>query len=77
MRYRVFLDPAPVDLNDPEPEGYLEWHEWARLQARAKRRQRWCKNCGRLWWPHTKRCRTCEREAALKAGKAGKAEWLT
>lgn len=33
---------------DPEPEGYLEWHEWARVQVRAGIHQRNCRVCG-LW----------------------------
>jgi hypothetical protein len=33
---------------DPPPEGYMEWHEWARVQHRAGLRQRRCWSCG-LW----------------------------
>lgn len=55
----VFLDPAPVHLDDPEPKGYLEWHEWVRLQLKAKRKQVRCKKCHLYWWPHTGYCRGC------------------
>lgn len=58
-RLMVFLDPAPVDVDGPEPDGFLEWHEWVRAQVRAKRIQR-RHTCGRYWWPHTGRCRHCE-----------------
>lgn len=61
MAYRIFLDPAPVALNDPEPQGYLEWHEWAGLQIKAKRKQVKCLKCLHYWWPHTGTCLTCEK----------------
>lgn len=32
---------------DPPPEGYVAWHEWARVQYRAGLRQSRCKGCGR------------------------------
>jgi chemotaxis protein histidine kinase CheA len=34
--------------DDPPPEGYLAWHEWARYQHRAGLRQRRCPVCC-LW----------------------------
>ncbi len=33
---------------DDPPEGYLQWHEWARSQFRAGLRQKQCGHCG-LW----------------------------
>lgn len=33
---------------DPPPEGYREWHEWARVQANAGLRQKRCGFC--LHW---------------------------
>ena len=33
---------------DPEPDGYLAWHEWAAAQHKAGLRQRQCGRCG-LW----------------------------
>lgn len=33
---------------DPPPTGYVEWHEWAKVQGRAGLRQRKCWRCG-LW----------------------------
>ncbi|WP_259665472.1 hypothetical protein [Rhizobium bangladeshense] len=36
---------------DPAPKGYLEWHEWARVQLRAGLRQAKCQKCGRYKFP--------------------------
>ena len=36
---------------DPRPSGYLEWHEWARVQHRAGLRQRRCPKCLLWHWP--------------------------
>lgn len=32
---------------DPEPSGYLDWHEWARVQDKAKIPNRYCGSCGK------------------------------
>jgi hypothetical protein len=44
----VMLEFKPGDM---PPSGYLEWHEWARVQERAKLRQRRCRHCGRWLYP--------------------------
>lgn len=36
---------------DPAPEGYLQWHEWARVQQLAGLRQKACRECGRWLYP--------------------------
>lgn len=36
---------------DPAPSGYLEWHEWAGVQAKAGLRQKQCGRCGRWKFP--------------------------
>ena len=33
---------------DQAPEGYLQWHEWARVQQKAGLRQQQCGKCS-LW----------------------------
>lgn len=33
---------------DPPPAGYADWHEWAKVQDRAKLKQEPCGLCG-LW----------------------------
>lgn len=36
---------------DPAPAGYLEWHEWARVQRKAGLRQTQCPVCARWKFP--------------------------
>jgi hypothetical protein len=36
---------------DPAPKGYLEWHEWARVQLRSGLRQKPCPKCGKYKFP--------------------------
>lgn len=36
---------------DPEPEGYLAWHEWASVQHKAGLRQKRCCGCSRWFFP--------------------------
>ena len=43
----VLIDPV-FKAGDPPPEGYNEWHDWARVQHKAGLRQRRCWSCG-LW----------------------------
>ena len=38
----------------PAPGGYLDWHEWARVQVRAGLKQRRCRECGRYRFPQEK-----------------------
>ena len=38
------------NVGDPEPSGYLEWHEWARVQHRGGLRQA-RRACGKLHFP--------------------------
>lgn len=33
---------------DPPPSGYIEWHEWAHVQTKARLRQEQCGRCS-LW----------------------------
>lgn len=37
---------------DPEPEGYLAWHAWAEVQAKAKIPNRCCSTCGKWEFDH-------------------------
>jgi hypothetical protein len=41
---------------DPPPDGYAEWHEWARVQLRGGLRQRKCRVCGLFRFPQEKCC---------------------
>lgn len=36
---------------DPEPTGYLAWHEWAEVQHKAGLRQKQCCRCGKFKYP--------------------------
>jgi len=41
---------------DQPPSGYLDWHEWAKVQARAGLRQQ-RRACGHWHFAHEKPCR--------------------
>ena len=43
----VLIEPN-FKTGDQPPTGYLEWHSWATVQARAGLKQRRCPTC-RLW----------------------------
>jgi hypothetical protein len=61
MRRRptIWLDIMPVfQPGDPAPSGYLEWHEWARVQLKAGLRQKRCRGCGLLRFPQEKCCQS-------------------
>jgi len=51
---------AKFVVGDPPPSGYLDKHEWARVQLKGGLSQRPCPNCGRWRFPQEK-C-DCERE---------------
>ena len=36
---------------DPKPEGYLQQHEWARMQLYHRIKQKRCKRCKRYFFP--------------------------
>lgn len=38
-------------VDSPPPSGYIEWHEWAKAQIKAGRRQTQCKVCCRWLFP--------------------------
>jgi hypothetical protein len=44
-------DGADFKPGDAPPEGYLAWHEWARVQRRAGLHQRRCGVCARWKFP--------------------------
>ncbi len=49
MRGRVHVCITPTyQVGDPPPPGYLEWHEWAKVQHAGGLRQRVCGACS-LW----------------------------
>lgn len=41
---------------DPPPDGYLQWHEWARVQHKNGLKQRKCRVCGLWRFPQEKCC---------------------
>lgn len=54
MRRICFVDITPIfKAGDPEPEGYLEWHEWARVQMKAGLKQV-RRKCGYFHFPQEK-----------------------
>ena len=58
---------------DPRPEGYMQWHEWARIQHRAGLRQRRCPVCLRWRFPQEICCheeRPAYQRTAAGAGHA-------
>jgi hypothetical protein len=42
-------------VGDPAPEGYLAWHEWAKVQSRTLSQRR-CPTCGLWRFPQEKCC---------------------
>ncbi len=49
MAYRLFIDFVPeFKPGDPPPSGYMEWHEWARVQTKAGLKSKRCGLC--LLW---------------------------
>lgn len=73
------IPPAHVErsltecVHTPQPTGYIEWHEWARLASKTHG-QVTCPHCGRLfvWLPKRQATQIRNREAkdALKFAKA-------
>ena len=48
---------------DPEPEGYREWHEWAKVQHKAGLRQAKCSRCGLWEFPQSMDSHACKGKA--------------
>lgn len=53
---------------DPQPEGYLDRQDWARVQLRAGLKQRQCPVCGRWRFPQQKCCKRIMPEAGGATG---------
>jgi hypothetical protein len=60
-RYCCVLIIDTYKVGDPRPEGYLEWHEWARVQLRGGLRPRKCRYCGLWRFPQEKCCKKALR----------------
>lgn len=54
---------------DPAPEGYLQWHEWADVQAKAGLKQVECVRCGRWKFPQELSATVQRWEARDRRGK--------
>ena len=54
FRLLCLLEPRGYKPGDPEPKGYLEWHEWARVQQRAGLRQTQCPRCEKWLFPQSR-----------------------
>lgn len=51
-RGALHIDIMPTfKVGDPAPKGYLEWHEWARVQHRGGLRQSQCTRCHHWLFP--------------------------
>lgn len=51
MKVTCILEGETYKPGDPEPDGYLAWHEWAEVQHKAGLRQVECGNCGKWQYP--------------------------
>lgn len=51
MHRTHILEQASYAPGDPAPEGYLAWHEWANVQAKAGLKQVECGRCCRWKFP--------------------------
>ena len=60
---------------DPRPEGYLDWHEWARVQHRAGLRQRQCCMCSK--WKYPQELSSIEHTHKVVEAKTGRTLVLT
>lgn len=45
---------------DPAPKGYMQWHEWAKVQHRGGLRQGRCRNCGDWLFPQEVKGHKCK-----------------
>ena len=48
---------------DPPPTGYLEWHEWARVQHKGGLRQKRCPRYKRWQFPQEMKTHECKEPA--------------
>lgn len=55
----VTLSPG-FKIGDPEPQGYLDWHEWAEIQHKGGLRQTQCPRCSRWQFPQSLSTRSHE-----------------
>ena len=70
----LHIDAVPqYQPGDPRPEGYMQWMEWARIQARAGLVQKRCPVCLRWRFPQETCCheeRPAYQRTAAGAGHA-------
>lgn len=60
-RLICLLEPGTYKKGDPPPSGYIQWHEWAKVQHRSGLRQKRCPVCGLWRFPQELPC--CEKKA--------------
>jgi hypothetical protein len=65
---KAFIDIVPTfKPGDPRPEGYIAFHEWAKVQHASGRRQAMCNRCS-LWnFPQELENGTCDKCRAKEA----------
>lgn len=57
ISFTIHGQPAHLDFcgshkpGDPPPEGYNEWHEWAKVQEKAGLKQERCGRCSKWRFP--------------------------
>lgn len=62
MKRPCFIDIAPIfKVGDPAPDGYNDWHEWARVQLKGGLRQSKCRMCGLFLFPQEEKTHKCAR----------------
>ncbi len=55
--FKGVLDLVPVfKPGDQPPDGYIAWHEWAKVQHRGGLRQFRCRTCGLYRFPQETCC---------------------
>ena len=60
-KYVIWVDIVEIyKPGDPEPEGYLDWQEWARVQHKAGLRQATCPRCGLWEFPQSMDSHACK-----------------
>jgi uncharacterized OB-fold protein len=60
QKYCCLLIEQDYKVGDPPPEGYLEWHQWARIQMKGGLRSKKCRRCARWYFPQEMDSHVCK-----------------